>query len=237
MRPPVFVAFFLFSTVVSLQSLELSDFVAGRGRNWEAIKMLSRGDEEWRSGNLQAARRDIDAAIRTDPTLWVAIFWRARLSAQEHKWDLVIRDCNDVLRQDSTFVEAAVLRAAADIALGRYAASLRGLNDSIRLQPTRLETYALALNRRAWLRATCPDPSIRNGRAAIDDAKKACNITKWREANMIDTLGAASAEAGDFDSAMRYEQQAMSAPDANEMSRALQEHMSMFKEHRPVRMK
>ena len=236
MRPLIIAAFFLSSTVVSLPALELSDFVAGRGRNWDAIKILSQGDEEWRAGNLQAARRDFDTAIRTDPTLWVAIFWRARLSAQEHKWDLVIQDCNAVLRQDSTFVEAAVLRAGADIALRRYAAGLRSLNDSIRLQPTRLETYALALNRRAWLRATCPDPSIRNGRAAIDDAKKACNITKWKEADMIDTLASASAEAGDFDSAIRYEQQALSAPDANEMSRTLQQHMSMFKQHRPVRL-
>jgi len=237
MRPLIIVAFFLSLPVVSLNALELSDFVAGRGRNWDAIKILSQGDHEMRAGNYQAARRDLDTAIRTDPTLWVAIFWRARLSTLEHKWELVIQDCNTVLRQDSTFVEAAVLRAGADIALGRYAASLRHLNDSIRLQPTRLETYGLALNRRAWLRATCPDPAIRNGRAAIDDAKKACNITKWREADMIDTLAAASAESGDFDSALRYEQQAMSAPDANEVSRTLQEHMSLFKQHRPVRMK
>ena len=235
--PLVIIAFFFSSTVVSLHALELSDFVAGRGRNWEAIKILSQGDEELRAGNLQAARRDFDTAIRTDPTLWVAIFWRARLSAREHKWDLVVRDCNEVLRQDSTFVEAAVLRAAADIALGRYAASLRGLNDSIRLQPTRLETYALALNRRAWLRAACPDPSIRNGRAAINDAEKACHITKWREADPIDTLAIAYAESGDFDSALRYEQQAMSASDANEISRTLQEHILMFKQHRPVRMR
>ncbi len=237
MRPLIIAAIFLSLTGVAVRALELSDFVAGRGRNWDAIKILSQGDHEMRAGNYQAARRDFDTSIRTDPTLWVAIFWPARLSAIEHKWDLVIQDCNAVLRQDSTFVEAAVLRAGADIALGRYAASLRDLNDSIRLQPTRLETYGLALNRRAWLRATCPDPSIRNGRAAIDDAKKACNITKWKEADMIDTLAAASAEAGDFDSALRYEQQAMSAPDANEISRTLQEHMAMFKQHRPVRMK
>jgi tetratricopeptide (TPR) repeat protein len=237
MRPLIVLAFLLSSTPVSLQALQLSDFVAGRGRNWDAIKILSQGDHEMRSGNYQAARRDFDTAIRADPTLWVAIFWRARLSALERKWDLVIQDCNAVLRQDSTFVEAAVLRAGADIPLGRYAASLRDLNDSILLHPARLETYALALNRRAWLRATCPDASIRNGRAAIDDSKKACNITKWKEADMIDTLAAASAEAGDFDSAMRYEQQAMSAPDANEMSGTLQEHLSMFKQHRPVRIK
>lgn len=237
MRSPLLIAAIVFCSTASARCLELSDFVAGRGRNWNAIKLLEKGDQEWAAGHLQAARSNIDAAIRSDPTLWVAIFWRARLSTEEHKWDLVMLDCNQVLRQDSTFVEAAVLRAAAEIGLGRYAASLRDLNDSIRLQPTRLETYSLALNRRAWLRAACPDPSIRNGRAAVDDAKKACHITKWKEATKIDTLAAACAEAGDFDSAVRYEEQAMSAPDANEISRALQEHMALFKQHRAVRLK
>lgn len=217
--------------------MQLSDFVAGRGRNWNAIKLLENGDREWNAGNLKAARSDIDAAIRMDPSLWVAVFWRARLSTDEHKWDLAIRDCNEVLRQDSTFVDAAVLRAGAEVALGEYAAGLRDLNDCIRLQPSRIEIYATALNRRAWLRATCPDPSIRNGRAAVDDAKKACNLTKWKEAANIDTLAAAYAETGDFDSAMRYEQQAMSASGATDISRSLQEHMASFRQHRAVRVR
>jgi serine/threonine-protein kinase len=101
----------------------------------------------------------------------------------------------------------------------------------------RVETFDWVLERRAWLHATCPDASLRNGRSAIDDAKKACTMTKWKEAGPIDTLAAACAETGDFDSALRYQQQAMSAPDANGISRTLQEHMSMFKQHRPIRAK
>jgi hypothetical protein len=220
MRSPLLIAAIILCSIASTRCLELSDFVAGRGRNWNAIKLLEKGDREWSAGHLQAA-----------------IFWRARLSTEEHKWDLVMLDCNQVLRQDSTFVEAAVLRAAAEIGLGRYAASLRDLNDSIVLHPTRLETYSLALNRRAWLRAACPDPSIRNGRAAVDDAKKACSMRKWKDANFIDTLAAACAEAGDFDSAVRYEEQAMGTARANEMSRALQEHLALFKQDRAVRLK
>jgi len=236
-RPLVIVAIFLSVTAVSIRALDLSDFVGGRGRNWDAIKLLDQGDEELRSGNSQAARRDFDAAIRSDPTLWVAIYWRARLSARERKWDQVLRDCSEVLRQESTFVEAAVLRAVANSALGKYSVSLRELDNVVALRPVRVETFAWALERRAWLHATCPDASLRNGRSAIDDAKKACSMTKWKDGNSIDTLAVACAESGDFESALRYEQQAMSAPDANEMARALQEHMSMFKQRRPVRMK
>jgi serine/threonine-protein kinase len=236
-RPLVIAAIFLSVGAISAHALELSDFVGGRGRNWDAIKLLDRGDEELRAGNLQAARRDFDDAIRGDPTLWVAIYWRARLSARERKWDQVVRDCNEVLRQESTFVEAAVLRAVANSALGRYSASLRELDNVIALRPVRVETFDWVLERRAWLHATCPDASLRNGRSAIDDAKKACTMTKWKEAGPIDTLAAACAETGDFDSALRYQQQAMSAPDANGISRTLQEHMSMFKQHRPIRAK
>ena len=236
-RPLVIVAIFLFVTAVAARALELSDFVAGRGRNWNAIKVLSQGDQELRSGDLPAARRDFDAAIRSDPTLWVAIYWRARLSARERKWDQVVRDCNEVLRQDSTFVEAAVLRAVANSMLGRYSASLHDLDNAISLRPARVETFSWVLERRAWLHAACPEASFRNGRLALEDAKRACSMTKWKEAGPIDTLAAACAETGDFDSALRYEQQAMSAPDANEISRTLQEHAALFKQHRPVRLK
>jgi hypothetical protein len=68
---------------------------------------------------------------------------------------------------------------------------------------------ALTLNQRAWIRATCSNASFRDGKAAVDDGKKACDLIKWKRAQYIDTLAAGYAEAGDFDSAARYEQQAI----------------------------
>jgi hypothetical protein len=43
--------------------------------------------------------------------------------------------------------------------------------------------------------------------------------------------------ASDFDSAVRYDQQAMQVYDAGPMSQTLQQHLAMFKQHRPVRIK
>ena len=81
MRVFPFIVWSVLASAALSRDLELSDFVGGVGRNWNAIKALEDGDAEMRAGNYQAARRDLDAAIRADPTLWVAIYWRARLSA------------------------------------------------------------------------------------------------------------------------------------------------------------
>jgi len=39
-------------------------------------------------------------------------------------------------------------------------------------------------------------------------------------------------ETGDFDSVVRYVEKAMQAHDAGEMTKTLQQHLAMFKEHR-----
>ena len=43
----------------------------------------------------------------------------------------------------------------------------------------------------------------------MTDAKSACNETNWRETAYIDTLAAAHAEVGDFNSTVQFEQQAI----------------------------
>jgi hypothetical protein len=64
------------------------------------------------------------------------------------------------------------------------------------------------LNNLAWLLATCPDPSARNGREAVEFSEKACRITHYNTTALVGTLGAAYAEAGRFTDACETAQKA-----------------------------
>jgi tetratricopeptide (TPR) repeat protein len=145
------------------------------------------------------------------PDRWTAYYNRALVSSQEKKWPAALQDLNTTIKLQPAFFEASWKRAGLYLDIGNYAAALKDLDilAKLTLQVQQSGQYALVLNQRAWLRATCPEASFRNGQLAIADSKRACQLSKWNRAGWVDTLAAAYAETGDFDAAVRYEQQAI----------------------------
>ena len=68
---------------------------------------------------------------------------------------------------------------------------------------------ANALNDTAWILATTPVESLRNGREAVKLAERAVKLTRGEEASMLDTLGVAHAATGAYRRAAEYAQQAL----------------------------
>jgi tetratricopeptide (TPR) repeat protein len=93
---------------------------------------------------------------------------------------------------------------------------------------------AWSYNTLAWIKATCPDASVRNGSEAVSAATQACELTRWKLASLIDTLAAACAESGDFQRAIRLQKQALLVSNAPESERgAMQERLALYKQSQP----
>ena len=77
---------------------------------------------------------------------------------------------------------------------------------------------------------------MRDGKSAIKAAQKACELSKWKDWRYIDTLAAARAEAGEFDQAISYENQALAlATDQPDLVRKAKERLQLYQQHKPYR--
>lgn len=72
-----------------------------------------------------------------------------------------------------------------------------------------LDSTASHYNGLAWLLATCPVAAVREGKRALELGTNACEIGAWKNDSHVGTLSAAYAEAGDFESALKYLDQAI----------------------------
>jgi tetratricopeptide (TPR) repeat protein len=113
-----------------------------------------------------------------------------------------------------------------------YPGALADLDEALRLETDSRS----ALNEKAWLLATCPDETIRDGKEAVTSATKACELTAWKDANLIDTLAAAYAELGFFEQATRYQQEAIDkAPSGSPARKTYASRLALYRKKKPYR--
>ena len=209
--------------------------IATPGRMVSAMKRVTDAQDQLQKGDAAGAKRNVDAVLQHDPTFWPALYVRAQIYSHEGKYDLALKDCNEALRHDRSVVEAALLRANINARLGKHAEALKEYNYLISLHPRNV-TLARVMSDRAWFRATCANASFRNGQQAVKDAKAACSIMTWKDESMIDTLAAAYAETGDFNSAIQYASQALAVKGISaDSTKLFQRHLALFQQHKPIR--
>ena len=188
-------------------------------------------------GNIWSVKRDLDAALKDfseaihlDPKYTKAYFRRGNVLRTKGQFDAALKDYDEAIRLDPKFAWAFNSRGAAWKAKGDFDAALKDYEEAVRLDPT----YAAAYNSLAWVRATAKDAMYRNGERAVADAIKACDLTFWRDKYMLDTLAAAYAEAGDFNSAIQWQTKAIElAPEASKATYRLR--LDLFLSGKPYR--
>ena len=76
---------------------------------------------------------------------------------------------------------------------------------------------------------------MRDGAKAVELATKACELSDWKHREMIATLAAACAEAGDWASAVERQQQAIELAVSAKEKKTDQQRFQLYEQHKPFR--
>ena len=127
--------------------------------------------------------------------------------------------------------------ATLDYAVGNWGRAVVDLHHALALKPDGAGKVT-TLNNLAWMLATCPDGSVRNGTEAIRCAEEACHLTGFKQSGMVNTLAAAYAEAGRFPDAVTTAEMALKlATDAGDAPTAstTRQLLILYQEGKPCR--
>jgi tetratricopeptide (TPR) repeat protein len=118
----------------------------------------------------------------------------AWLSFRLHYYYAAISFLSDAIQEHPRDTRAYERRALVYWEIGQRSLASNDFQQALRINPK--ETRAL--RNLAWLISTSPNLSPRDAKRAIKLAQRACQLTSWRDADLIATLAAAYAASGDF---------------------------------------
>ena len=92
-------------------------------------------------------------------------------------------------------------------------------------------------NNLAWVLATSPDESLRDGKSALEYSLKSCELTHYKKPHILSTLASAYAEIGDFDNAVKWIEQGLELAEQTEYDQKehLVKELASYKEKKPWR--
>jgi tetratricopeptide (TPR) repeat protein len=158
--------------------------------------------------DLREHRRAIDdlsQAIRLEPNSTENYMNRGTVFVHAKQYKQAIIDYSQAIKLSPNEPFAYSSRASCYLELKDYAHAIIDYREAIRCGPREPSNYIIL----GWLLATCPDAQLRKGKDAVEYATMCCSLTEWKSWSALDVLAAACAESGDFQSAVKWEREAI----------------------------
>lgn len=168
-------------------------------------------------GDAAKAVACLNEAVRLSPRTAKLYIERGRARQSNGEYDWALADFNEAARLEPSSSLALAGRGDIRFGLGDFAGAASDFAEAHKLDPEQ----TVILNSHAWFLATCPDVTHRDAARAVQFATKACELSHWKDPQILDTLAAALAEDGRFDEAVRRADEALKlfpadGPDAKE---------------------
>src|SRR5262249_43037086 len=140
-------------------------------QQWQAY--FNRAAELKDCGKLREAMDDLNKVMELNPEFAGAYVNRASIYVRQGELDKAIADYNTALLHDPNLADVYVARANIFTQKKNYQQVLWKQKTAYEMKSKRPERV---LNSLAWLRATCPQAEIRNGKEAVTFTSRACEL-------------------------------------------------------------
>ena len=216
-------------------------------------------------GNKEKADKDVEAALKFEPGGEEAVFTRSMIHAQNKQFAKAIADIklllhadpknesyrvqlamylvgdkrprkaieilNNVIDDNDKNEEALQLRGDALLSVGKHAEAVADYEKALKIEPK--DTGVL--NNLAWVLATSKDDKVRDAKKSIEYGKQACELTEYKKPHILSTLASGYAEAGDFETAIKWSTKAVELGKGTENDDQLHKELEGYKEKKPWR--
>ena len=187
-----------------------------------------------RQGDFAAAAAPLSEAARLSPADATHHFNLGLVREGLGERDTSLTAFGQAVELAPTFLPARLHLASQLVAASRTQEGLAQYREVLSLD----ESNRTAQLNAAWILATDPDPSLRDGTESVSLSTQACESTDYRDPVALDTLAAAQAETGNFDEAVRRAEEALQQARAlgrYELAQRIAERLTEYREHRPHR--
>lgn len=191
------------------------------------------------AGNEKQAIAEFSRLIEAKRDWADAYYYRARVFVATKRHDQAIADCNaairlaadrpypyaergyawslkgDLARADADYSEAVrldpknaenlIFRADVREKLAKYPEAIADWRAAIELDPKSADAYR-GLGR---ILSICPEAKLRDSDAAIEAARKACELTDWKDVDSVCVLAKALMRAGKYEEGLEQDKRAL----------------------------
>lgn len=191
----------------------LGNLLANQGRTAEAIPLFQK-------------------ALEIEPENAKVHYNLANIAFAQGRWQEAIEHYQVALKEMPDSVHAHYQLGLALERRGQVAAAEAQLQTVIELDPL----HVTAKNNLAWLLATSSEPSLRDGPKAVQLALQAVQLSSSLSPQILDTLAAAYAEAGQFPEAVQTARRALElsvAQNNQPLTEVIQNQLKLFEVRSP----
>ncbi|MGD0251641.1 MAG: tetratricopeptide repeat protein, partial [Verrucomicrobiota bacterium] len=184
-------------------------------------------------GKPKEALAEYHEAVRLDPGLPFLHDGLGSELAELGRFSEAMNEFTNAARLDPAYPWPHFEMGKTLLKQGRDAEAMDQFREALRIEPDNFQILAYT----AHVLAANENPQIRDGKAALMLAARANELTGGTQPFVLDALGMACAETGDFTNALDVTQKALGLASAAKVKKleGIQQRLQLYKNHQPWR--